>query len=215
MWHALWQLPGDCSVRIQSNASKHYSAWGVVAFKGVLISELGHQSLVCRLIACQRWSDDCFGACFGLAVGHQSGSEVEVITFYSRTRPFDDVPVFAVVLPKSRDGRHHDRSGAEPRFVDCNRGERSDLGLASTRPLRHCSRNCRQRRSFRLGERRGLARCQSVAALSRGSRVGLWAHHDAMMDSGILIRRRKGRANLHRGPAISCLPVSLVSRGTT
>ena len=64
-----------------------------------------------------------------------------------------DASVFAVVFPKSRDGRHHDRSGPQHRFVDCNRRERPDLGLASSRQLRLRVENCCERQPVRLGYR--------------------------------------------------------------
>jgi hypothetical protein len=100
-----------------------------------------------------------------------------------RSRPDDDTQVLALVLSKSQDGRDHDRSGAKPRFMDCNRGQRPDLDLAPTWSLRRCPRNYRQRRSFRLGDRRDLARGQSVSPLSWGSRVMLRARDNLSLDS--------------------------------
>jgi hypothetical protein len=87
----------------------------------------------------------------------------------------DDAPVFALVLSKPRDGRDHDRSGAKPRFMDCNLGKCLDLGLAPTGSLRRCSRNYREGQSFHLGDRRSLPRGQSVAPLSWGNCAELWA----------------------------------------
>lgn len=42
----------------------------------------------------------------------------------------DDAPFFAVVLPKSRNGRLYDRTGTQPLVVDRNGGERPTVGLA-------------------------------------------------------------------------------------
>ena len=99
---------------------------------------------------------------------------------------------FFLVLSKSQDGRHHGCSGAELRFMGCNRGERLDLGLAPPRSLKDCPRNYCQRRSFRLGDRRGLARGQSVSPLFRGSRVVLCARDIPSLDSLRSFLNRRG-----------------------
>ena len=105
---------------------------------------------------------------------------------------YDDAPVFALVLSKSQDGRHHGCSGAKLRFMGCHRGERLDLGLAPPRSFKDCPRNYCQRRSFRLGDRRGLARGQSVSPLSRGSRVVLCARDIPSLDSLRSFLNRRG-----------------------
>jgi hypothetical protein len=86
----------------------------------------------------------------------------------------NDSPSFSLVLSKSRYRRHHDGSGSKPLLMDYNRSGCLDLGVASTGSIRRCSRSNFQRRSFRLGGRRGLARGQSVAPLSWGVCAVLW-----------------------------------------
>jgi hypothetical protein len=120
-----------------------------------------------------------------------------------------DAPIFSLVLSKSRDWRHHDCSGAEPLFMDCNRGGCPDLGGTSIGSLARSSRSNFQSRSFLLGGRRGLARDQSMAPLSWDNCVVLRALDTAPINASI---RLFEAVECRHGRRIPPLSTALASR---
>jgi hypothetical protein len=109
-------------------------------------------------------------------------SDVGVIAALSKEKLCHDAPVFAVVLAKPRNRRRYDRASAQSRSLGRNRGGRLALGFSLVRQSIYCFGNPVQRWSACLGRRRAFPRGEPVEALSRGSRFGLRALDNPMID---------------------------------